>query len=175
MSNGAAQTFVCSPQWRSNSLFTLDHDIKKTSEVGMRNRRPSLALSALLVMGVIALWFFPIGDNNLPSPTGAPIANVTVPELDSAALTGETKFNERCAACHGANAAGQDGIAPPLVHKIYEPSHHGDQSFYLAAMRGVRSHHWPFGDMPPVEGRTDEDIRYVIAYVRSLQRANGIE
>ena len=44
----------------------------------------------------------------------------------------------------------------------------------LAARRGVRAHHWGFGDMPPVEGVTDADIAAIIAYVRTLQKANGV-
>lgn len=105
---------------------------------------------------------------------GAPLVNVTVPELTAAAQTGKTAFEANCAACHGANAAGQDGVAPPLVHIIYEPNHHGDASFLLAAKNGVRAHHWRFGNMPPVEGVTDEEIASIITYVRELQRANGI-
>ena len=48
-----------------------------------------------------------------------------------------------------ANAAGQNGVAPPLVHKLYEPGHHSDMAFIMAAKNGVRSHHWRFGNMPP--------------------------
>ena len=70
-------------------------------------------------------------------------------------------------------AAGSDK-GPPLVHKIYEPSHHGEESFYLAVRQGVRSHHWPFGDMPPVDGLSDDEVGRIIAYVRELQRAAGI-
>ena len=90
------------------------------------------------------------------------------------AQIGKVAFEAKCAACHGANAAGQDGVAPPLVHKIYEPSHHGDAAFLLAAKNGVRAHHWRFGNMPPVEGLTDGDVKMIVAYVRELQRANGI-
>lgn len=107
-------------------------------------------------------------------PTGAALADVRVPELSAVALEGERLFNESCASCHGKNAAGQDGVAPPLVHKIYEPGHHGDASFLIAAMNGVRAHHWPFGNMPPVEGVTEEDVAKIVTYVRELQRANGI-
>ncbi len=108
--------------------------------------------------------------------TGAPLAEVTVPEVLSAkAQSGEIIYDAACASCHGANAAGQDGVAPPLVHRIYEPSHHGDMAFVLAARNGVRAHHWSFGDMPPVEQRmTDAEIGLIVAYVRELQRANGI-
>jgi hypothetical protein len=38
---------------------------------------------------------------------------------------------------------------PPLVHNIYNPGHHAAGAFFLAAKTGVRSHHWPYGDMPP--------------------------
>jgi mono/diheme cytochrome c family protein len=106
--------------------------------------------------------------------TGAAMASVIVPQLSGPALAGEALFNRSCATCHGTNAAGQDGIAPPLVHKIYEPSHHADASFYLAAKNGVRAHHWSFGNMPAVEDVTDTEIEKIIAYVRELQRANGI-
>lgn len=102
------------------------------------------------------------------------IAQVDVPKLTATAIQGETAFNQYCSVCHGQNAAGQQGVAPPLVHKIYEPNHHGDPSFVLAAKRGVRAHHWPFGDMPPVPGVSDQQISTIIAYVRELQRANGI-
>lgn len=105
---------------------------------------------------------------------GEPLAQVTVPELSTQAKAGEAAFNENCASCHGTNAAGKDGMAPPLVHIIYEPNHHGDQSFYLAAKNGVRAHHWPFGNMPPVEGVSDQELAQIVFYVRELQRANGI-
>ena len=48
-------------------------------------------------------------------------------------------------------------------------------AFVLAARNGVRAHHWPFGDMPPVgQPLTDGELAAIIAYVRELQRANGI-
>ncbi len=111
-----------------------------------------------------------------PPEMGSPLAEVIVPAtLSAQAQTGETYFNAVCASCHGANAAGQDGVAPPLVHRIYEPSHHGDMAFVLAARNGVRAHHWPFGNMPPVEQRlTDGELGAIVLYVRELQRANGI-
>ena len=106
---------------------------------------------------------------------GDPIATVALPaEMSANAQIGKRGFDAKCAACHGENAAGQHGVAPPLVHKIYEPSHHSDAAFVLAAKNGVRSHHWKFGNMPPVEGLTDADVKYIARYVRELQKANGI-
>ena len=75
--------------------------------------------------------------------------------------------------CHGENATGTEQ-GPPLVHKIYEPGHHADASFYRAVERGVRSHHWPFGNMPPIPGVSRKDVTRILAFVRELQRANGI-
>lgn len=109
------------------------------------------------------------------SAGGAPMVEVVLPEtLSVNAQVGKLAYEAKCAVCHGTNAAGQDGVAPPLVHKIYEPSHHGDAAFLLAAKNGVRAHHWRFGNMPPVEGVTDGDVKMIVAYVRELQRANGI-
>lgn len=109
-------------------------------------------------------------------PQGAPIVQVTLPDqLSPEAQMGKRAFEAECAACHGANAAGQNGVAPPLVHRTYEPSHHSDMAFFLAAQNGVRAHHWPFGNMPPVQGVTRADVKAIVAYVRELQRANGID
>lgn len=66
--------------------------------------------------------------------SAAPMVEVMLPaEFSAQAGQGETYYNAVCASCHGANAAGQDGIAPPLVHRIYEPSHHGDAALSTAA------------------------------------------
>ncbi|MSU92122.1 c-type cytochrome [Rhodobacteraceae bacterium 2CG4] len=101
---------------------------------------------------------------------------INVPEtLSAPAYFGQIAFERACSSCHGTNGAGGTGKGPPLIHPIYEPGHHGDTAFLRAAMAGVRSHHWDFGDMPPVEGITDETVALIVAYVRELQRANGIE
>ena len=83
-------------------------------------------------------------------------------------------FEAKCASCHGVNAAGKDGLAPPLIHKIYEPSHHADESFQRAVALGVQAHNWRFGNMLAIEGLTRGDVTMIITYIRELQRANGI-
>ncbi|GAA3876712.1 cytochrome c [Celeribacter arenosi] len=103
------------------------------------------------------------------------LVQVSLPDsLSDQEQIGKRAFDAVCAACHGVNAAGRDGVGPPLVHKIYEPSHHGDMSFYLAAENGVRAHHWRFGNMPAQTGLSRADVATIIAYVRAVQRANGI-
>ncbi len=108
------------------------------------------------------------------APAGRAIVQVTVPELTGQAAIGKLAFNAKCATCHGDNAVGQVGVAPPLVHQIYRPGHHGDMAFLMAARNGVRSHHWKFGNMPPVDGITDAEVKTIVAYIRALQQANGI-
>ncbi len=106
---------------------------------------------------------------------GAPIVDVDLPaDLSDQAQIGKRAFDAKCAACHGTNAAGQNDVAPPLVHKIYEPSHHSDMAFILAAKNGVRAHHWNFGNMPAVKGLTDGDVKMIARYIRELQKENGI-
>ena len=131
-----------------------------------------VALAAILVAAPIA-WAMLVKDDGAGN-AARPIAEVRVPTLSATATAGEAVFDANCAACHGDNAAGRDGAGPPLVHKIYEPNHHSDAAFFLAARQGVRSHHWPFGNMPPVEGVSDDDVALIVAYVRELQRANGV-
>lgn len=106
---------------------------------------------------------------------GAPIVEVALPaELSDKAQIGERAFEAKCAECHGTSAAGQNGVAPPLVHRIYEPSHHSDMAFVLAAKNGVLAHHWHFGNMPAVDGVTDGDVKMIARYIRELQKENGI-
>jgi mono/diheme cytochrome c family protein len=97
-----------------------------------------------------------------------------IPELSRPAREGKAAFERHCIRCHGPDASGTTQ-GPPLVHRVYEPGHHGDEAFRLAIKRGTRAHHWRFGDMPPVPGITDPEIATVIHYIRELQRANGMK
>ena len=87
---------------------------------------------------------------------------------------GERRYNRNCRLCHGPLGTGAQA-GPPLVHRIYEPSHHSDAAFRLAITRGVRAHHWRFGNMPPMPEMDSSAIAGVTAYVRWLQRKAGIE
>ncbi len=96
-----------------------------------------------------------------------------VPAAPVKGMPGEALFKQKCAVCHGLNAAGS-AQGPPLVHRYYEPGHHSDMAFILAVRRGVRAHHWRFGNMAPVPGLSDGQVKDIIGYVRALQRAKGI-
>ena len=87
---------------------------------------------------------------------------------------GSELYSQACATCHGEDLRGTDQ-GPPFLNPIYEPGHHADQAFVLAAMAGARAHHWGFGNMPPIEGITQDQVLAIVDYVREQQRAAGIE
>ena len=105
---------------------------------------------------------------------GNAMVAIQIPSIEGNAVIGPRIFENACVECHGANAVGNEGAGPPLIHVIYEPSHHADEAFQRAVANGVRSHHWQFGDMQPVAGLTRGDVAMVIAYIREIQRTNGI-
>ena len=139
----------------------------------MSLKRASIPLVLAVALGAAGYLYFDDGGDT--AGAGPPIVSVNVPAtLSARAQLGRKTYDANCASCHGRNAAGQDGVAPPLVHIVYEPGHHADESFQRAVARGVRAHHWRFGDMPRVEGLSRRDVAAVVTYVRELQRANGI-
>ncbi len=134
----------------------------------------SIGASIVVITAVAFAWYVILKPSEPTQTEGRPMVEVSLPELGGAAALGEPLFVANCSICHGLNAAGKEGLAPPLVHRIYRPGHHADIAFELAAQIGVRSHHWPFGSMPPVEGVSKSDVKMITAYVRALQRENGI-
>ena len=111
--------------------------------------------------------------NFLSSNGSSKADKIAVSSLSAQATKGKSIYEANCSACHGQNGSGTDK-GPPFIHKIYEPNHHGDVSFQRAAKNGVRAHHWPFGNMPPVPTVNQDDVALIVKYIRELQRANGI-
>lgn len=132
--------------------------------------RGYLALGAVVVLA--AGWMLSSGDHHAAQEIS--LANLVAPTLSPDQEAGRALFDAQCAVCHGPSATGSDQ-GPPLVHRIYEPSHHGDLTFLLAARQGVRAHHWRFGDMPAVDTVSEEEVMLITDYIRALQRANGIK
>ena len=140
-------------------------------------KRPLPYALGLVALGGLAYLALPAQTDtaNAAPAEGDPIVEITLPDtLSPTAQMGQRAFNAVCADCHGENATGKLGFGPPLIHKIYEPSHHGDMAFVIAAARGVRAHHWRFGDMPAQPDVTPAEVKTIIAFVREVQRANGI-
>ena len=106
-------------------------------------------------------------------PAAGESVAVTGGDSPEAELPGEQLFIANCSMCHGVNASGT-AQGPPLVDEIYEPGHHPDASFVIAVARGVRQHHWQFGNMPAVPDLSIDQIQQVICFVRNLQVADGM-
>mgnify|MGYP001824459406 FL=1 len=107
-----------------------------------------------------------------PSPITTLIQSPSVPFRYA---LGVADFRSKCSSCHGQWAEGVAKTGPPLVHRFYEPSHHGDAAFYRAARYGTKQHHWNFGDMPPVADISEKQIANIIRFIRWWQQQNGIQ
>ena len=109
---------------------------------------------------------------------GAQAQTAGVPTPNSGLMPNPAKgkglFAQKCASCHGVDLKGT-GTGPAFLHRVYEPSHHGDAAFQNAAANGARAHHWKFGNMPAVKGLTPDDVAHVTAYIRMEQRKVGID
>lgn len=86
---------------------------------------------------------------------------------------GQALYETHCAGCHGVEARGT-GKGPTFLSKTYTPYLHADIAFRLAVERGVRAHHFRFGDMPKIPGVSQEDVQAIVDYVRWLQREAGV-
>ena len=128
-----------------------------------------IAVTSILVAGGIGYALWPTAlqttqsDAYISLENGVLAVALVSETLSQNAQIGQLGFEAKGAVFQGVNAAGQDGVAAPLVPIIYEPSHHSGESFQRAVAMSVRGHHWPFGDMPPVggyhTGRCQDDHR----------------
>lgn len=90
------------------------------------------------------------------------------------AAVGIGLYQAQCAECHGTDLRGTDQ-GPSHLSAIYNPNHHADGAYLLAVIRGVRQHHWNFGDMPPIDGLETSDVDAIVAYVRTVQAEEGLD
>jgi mono/diheme cytochrome c family protein len=115
------------------------------------------------------------GGNSSPRDpmTGANEFNIAVQDPILVA-EGNDLFRASCGSCHGLDLRGT-GVGPSLLSVVYQPGHHADASFMLAALNGVPAHHWQFGDMGPIPGLSQEAMTRIVAFVRETQRIEGFE
>lgn len=118
---------------------------------------------------MLILFLVGCGQENNKGGLAVPPAGFTAD-----AKQGGQLFKENCARCHGVEGKGTNQ-GPPLVHIIYEPSHHSDLAFYMAIQNGVQSHHWQFGNMPSIPGVNPEQAGHIVAYIRMEQQKAGIK
>lgn len=109
--------------------------------------------------------------NNIRQPKV--LETIVVPVFSEAAAQGEAVFQGTCAACHGVELTGTE-LGPPLIYPAYRPVFHSDYAITSAIKYGVVQHHWQFGSMPPQGDIAEGEIGLLIAYIREMQAANGI-
>jgi mono/diheme cytochrome c family protein len=125
------------------------------------------------VIGVIVVVAKGGSTNTVVAAAGENEYNI--PTQDAALVAeGGVLYQANCASCHGADLRGTS-LGPSHLSVVYQPGHHGDGAFALAAINGVRAHHWGFGDMEPVPGLSQEDLDRIVAFVRETQRIEGFE
>ena len=144
-------------------------DRKRTGRaLQLHQKLPAILVTSIVVAGLIGVVWTALTPSSRDAAVG-----IIIPKLSATAIAGKTSFDANCAQCHGQNAVGTEK-GPPLVHKIYNPGHHGDAAFFLAAKQGVRQHHWPFGNMPAQPKLSEAEVATIVHYVRELQTANGL-
>lgn len=104
---------------------------------------------------------------------GGDVATSPIVPLDPDA-DGATIYQARCASCHGEDLGGTEK-GPSQLSIVYEPNHHGDDSYRSAIRNGASQHHWGFGDMPAIQNVSDAQIESVISYIRGEQDRLGFE
>jgi len=97
------------------------------------------------------------------------------PELTVSGKLGRIIVNEQCAECHGEDATGNSRNGPPLMHPMYREEIFPDFHFRRVLKEGRPSRAWQFGPMPAQPQLSDEDITNVIAFIREVHDATGVE
>lgn len=113
-----------------------------------------------------------------PTATLEEVAQVA---LDPAAVSaGETVFQTVCAACHGFNAKGIPGLGKPLIDSEFVDGLSDDDLLaFIQKGREVTDPLNTTGVMMPARGGNpvlkDDDLRHVVAYIRSLNAPSSAE
>ncbi|GGF68589.1 MAG: cytochrome c [Terasakiella sp.] len=134
----------------------------------------SQQIPKILIFGLLLSGIGVVVNNMMSGSSNAAIVDVKMPaKLSAKAVNGKRTFSKNCESCHGENGSGSEQ-GPPLIHDIYNPGHHGDESFYRAAVSGVTSHHWNYGNMPAQPQVSQYDMENIINFIREVQSQNGI-
>ena len=141
--------------------------------IGLMKRIAAPLIVAGVVIAVIAV--VSTGGDSSPRDPMTGESRFDLPVQDASLVAeGEVLYQASCAVCHGSDLRGTD-LGPSHLSVVYNPDHHADGAFTLAALNGVPAHHWKFGDMPPIPDISFEDMERIIAFVREIQRIEGFE
>ena len=143
-----------------------------------KHRTPiGVAMSLALLVLIVSCQ----GNDTTSSGANGTATALPVPTLDPALVAqGQQVYDQNCASCHGPNAEGAPnweepnelGNLPPPPHD--DSGHtwrHGDGQLFEIIQNGMRD---PFNKTPELtmpafgDTLTDQEIRAVIAYLKSL-------
>lgn len=126
----------------------------------------ALAFGTLAIITVISMW----GKEKI-----AMVVSPTIPELGALEQQGRDIVNAQCIECHGVDGTGGTRKGPPLLHPMYRFDIYPDYHFKRVMKEGRPEHHWRFGPMPAQPQLSDAQTTSIIAYVRAVHDANGVE
>lgn len=135
-------------------------------------RTPLVVITLLAAFLAVVAWFSAPTDHD-HSQHGHGDKRTDLRALSYVAERGRSLFSARCATCRGNNGTGTDK-GSLLPHDIHVPGLRNDLSFQRAAGLGARAHYRPSGDMPPVASISGAHVTGITAFIRDIQRANGI-
>jgi len=122
---------------------------------------------AVLALGAIACGYSDTSGNTVAT-TAAAGGDV------GGAAQGQQLFASSCAACHGSNAEGIDGLGPDLHNNAFiESQSNAELILFIAVGRSTTDPDNVTGiAMPPKGGNsslTDQDLADIVDYLRTLQ------
>ena len=128
----------------------------------------------LLIVLVVALVAAACSGSDSSDTTAAAAADATAATGSGDATHGEELYQGTCAACHGADATGIDGLGKDLHDNEFTNSLSDPE--LIAFLEVGRPASDPLNttgvDMPPKGGNpalTDQDLQDIVAYLRTLQ------
>ncbi len=144
--------------------------MKRVAAIGARREHPRLGHTALArtmlgfaVLGCVTFGLLAGCGDSDPDDSGS-----------GSPSSGEELYQQRCSNCHGSDLRGTPA-GPSQLSIIYEPGHHPDEAYRSAVENGAKAHHWEFGDMPPINGLSSAEVDEIIAYIREVQKREGLE
>jgi mono/diheme cytochrome c family protein len=87
---------------------------------------------------------------------------ILIPNLSWAADDGATIYKAKCAACHGADAAGKPAAKIPSL--ISDESKKASDDGFAKSITETAKHPAPVKSLPP------DQVKMVVSYIRSLQK-----
>ncbi len=89
-------------------------------------------------------------------------------------VNGPDVYEARCASCHGADLGG-GALGPSLRSELYGLDRFTDDQIRASISQGVEQVNWDFGPMPMVSGLSAAEVDAVVAHLRAVQAAEGLE